>query len=192
MRTEGARLLSSTGLDHASIAAEVGISREAVTQWLSGDKRPSAARRLTLCKRYGVPVDAWDRPAGAPRAAVPGSVPVSQHAEGGVSTADEAPTGVGARFDAEARLRAQLARLDALRSTASEDLPPQVRMRLEATETRCIELLGKLTGEGQEIGESRIVRLPAWRRIQDAIVVALRPYPDAAVAVMAALKELGA
>lgn len=185
MRTEGSRLLAATGLDHAAIAAELDITRQAVQQWLSGEKRPSASRRMSLSKRYGVPPEAWDKPVSVSVVGSGGGSDASSMAEG-------SPVGVGARFDAEARLRAQLNRLDILRTTAADDLPPQVRMRLEATETRCIELLGKLTGEGQEIGESRIVRLPAWRRIQDAIVIALRPYPDAAVAVMAALKELGA
>lgn len=160
-------------MDHASIASEMGVSRVAVTQWLNGDKRPSAGRRGAIFARYGVPPEAWEAPL--------------QRQDPKNASQSDSPT----VLDAEGRLRAQLARLDALRSEGNGDLPPQVRMRLEATETRCIELLGRLTGEGQEIGESRIIRLPAWRRIQDAIVVALRPYPDAAVAVMQALKEFG-
>jgi len=172
MRTEGSRLLAATGLDHATIAAELGVTRQAVQQWIAGDKSPSAAKRALARKVYGVPLKAWDAPlvtVKAPAAAPPSDL---------------------ARVDAEGRLRAQLARLDSLRSEG-RDLPPQARLRLEATETRCIELLSRLTGEGQEIGESRIVRLPAWRRIQDTIVEALRPHPEAAVAVMAALKEFG-
>jgi len=96
------------------------------------------------------------------------------------------------KLDAEGRLRAQLQRLDEIRGAALSDaaMPPQTRLRLEATETRCIELLSKLTGEGQEISEARILRTPAWRRLQDAIVDALQPFPAAAVAVSRALKEL--
>src|SRR5262249_3323193 len=39
--------------------------------------------------------------------------------------------------------------------------------------------LGKLTGETLSIDEARIVRLPAWRRIEQALVRALTPWPDA-------------
>lgn len=191
MRTEGARLLSATGLDHSAIASEVGVTRQAVQQWVAGDKTPGVARRGAILERYGVPVEAWDRPAEAPKAEVEGT----SGGSGEGSMSEGTSTGTGRRFDAESRLRSQLARLDKLRADGEAeggDLPPQARLRLEVTETRCTELLARLTGEGQEIGESRIVRLPAWRRIQDAIVVALRPYPEAAVAVMKALKEVGA
>lgn len=173
MRTEGIRLLSATGLDHATIASELGVSRQAVQQWLSGEKKPGTARRAGILQRYGVPEAAWDTP-------VAGAMPEPV----------EPPDAGESKFDAEARLRAQLARLDALRK-AGGDLPPAQRMRLESTETKCIELLGKMTGEGQEIGESRIVRLPAWRRIQESVISALRPWPAAAAAVVKALKEFG-
>jgi hypothetical protein len=92
--------------------------------------------------------------------------------------------------DAEARLRDQLARLDALRS-AGEDLSPGSRLRLETATTRAIELLAKFRGEGQALDEARIVRLPAWRRVSEAIVAALVPYPEASAAVLAALRALG-
>lgn len=184
MRTEGSRLLAATGLDHSTVAAELGVTRQAVQAWIAGDKAPSAARRSAAEKRYGVPVDAWDRPAGHPKPVV-----VVE------AVAADASPAVGGSYDAEQRLRAQLTRLDKLRADGERedaDLPPQARLRLEVTMLRCTEALARFTGEGQEIGESRIVRLPAWRRIQDAIVVALRPWPDAAVAVMKALKEIGA
>jgi transcriptional regulator with XRE-family HTH domain len=179
-------------LPHETIGAELGVARNTITQWLNGDRNPSPTRRKTIAKKFGVPADAWDRKPRAARATAAGAGVRSEEAQTLAVVAESGPI---ARFDAEARLRAQLSRLDAERAAGSKrghQLPPQIRMRLEATETRCIELLGKLTGEGQEIGESRIVRLPAWRRIQDAIIGALRPWPEASVAVMKALQELGA
>lgn len=178
-RTEGSKLLAATGLDHAAIAAALGVSRAAVTQWLSGDKRPAHGRRAAIEQLYGVPPAAWDAELSEPVL--------------GPAQAKTDPCACSTGFHAEARLRDQLERLDAIRTAAADDatMPPQARLRLEATTTRCIELLAKLTGEGQEVSEARILRLPAWRRIQDAIIAALRPYPDAAVAVAKALKELG-
>ncbi len=174
-KSEGSRLLAATGLDHATLAAQVGVSRAAVTQWMNGDRLPGQARRRILRELFGVPEGAWDE---SPRSKALGA-----------AQATAAPS----KLDAEGRLRAQLQRLDQIRSAAKSDvdMAPQTRLRLEATETRCIELLSKLTGEGQEISESRILRTPAWRRIVDAMVKAFRDHPEAAVEVEAALKEIG-
>ncbi len=173
-KSEGSRLLAATGLDHATLAAQVGVSRAAVTQWMNGDRLPGQDRRRTLRELFGVPEGAWDE---SPRSKALGAAQ---------ATASPA-------LDAEGRLRAQLQRLDQIRSAAKSDvdMAPQTRLRLEATETRCIELLSKLTGEGQEVSESRILRTPAWRRIVDAMVEAFRAHPEAAVEVEAALKEIG-
>ena len=189
MRTEGARLLAATGLDHAAIASEVGVGRTSVTQWLLGDKKPGAGKRAAISAAYGVPADAWDRPAGTP-----GGVAVGRGggAGGSVTMAEGAVAGVGA-VDARWRLEQQLARLDRIRAegeAAGGDLPPQARLRLEATETRCIELLGRMAGDASEMSEAKVVRTPAWRRLSERIRVALEPYPDAAMAVARAVEEI--
>lgn len=189
MRTDGARLLAATGLDHAAIAAEIGVGRTSVTQWLLGDKKPGVGKRAAICAAYGVPVDAWDRPAGSPGAAATG---LGGGPVGSSASSPGTATGAGT-VDARGRLEQQLARLDRIRAEGEApggDLPPQARLRLEATETRCIELLGRMAGDASEISEAKIVRTPAWRRLSERVRAALEPYPDAAMAVARAVEEI--
>ena len=52
-----------------------------------------------------------------------------------------------------------------------------------------VERLGKLTGETLQMPESKVVRLPAFVRLVEAIRGALEPWPAAMVAVGEALKR---
>jgi hypothetical protein len=51
--------------------------------------------------------------------------------------------------------------------------------------------LGKLTGETLSIDEAKIIRLPAWRRIEEVLIRTLTPWPDAVRAVGEELARLG-
>jgi transcriptional regulator with XRE-family HTH domain len=183
MRSEGGRLLAATGLDHATIAVELKVSRQAVQQWITGDKRPGSPRRAAIAKAYGVPAEAWDRQAGRPPVA-----PEPSSWQGGANAAGPGKS-LGDALDAEARVRAQLARLDALRS--DPDLLPQARLRLEATEIAAVKELRQITGEGVVVDEAKIVRLPAWRRVVEVVMGALRAHPEAQADVAKALREMG-
>jgi len=106
-----------------------------------------------------------------------------------VNAAGPGATG-GAALEAEGRLRAQLARIDRRREQ-EPDMPLQVAARLETVELACVAQLRKITGEGETIDESKIVRLPAWRRMVERVVEALRPHPAAAADVARALRGMG-
>ena len=51
-----------------------------------------------------------------------------------------------------------------------------------------IERLGRVTGESLEIRPEVVVKLPAFRVVLRRLVEALRPFPEAAGAVVAALR----
>lgn len=56
---------------------------------------------------------------------------------------------------------------------------------------RCLKTLrdiGELTGESSEISEKKIVRLPAFRRVADVLLAAIKPHPAALAAATEALE----
>lgn len=79
----GAKLLGNVRATLAEVGTRVGASRQIVSNWIRGEKRPAMPMRRALELAYAIPVDAWDeaprevkarrpagtnpRPKGAPR-----------------------------------------------------------------------------------------------------------------------------
>ena len=59
---EGGNLLKALGKTQKQIAAEVGTSAPAVTQWMTGQTKPVRAMREVLWAKYRVPQESWDNP----------------------------------------------------------------------------------------------------------------------------------
>ena len=53
----------------------------------------------------------------------------------------------------------------------------------------CLELLGKLAGQLQDAPTINIILTPEWLAVQTGILAALKPYPDARLAVAASLES---
>jgi transcriptional regulator with XRE-family HTH domain len=173
-RSEGSRRLLSLGKSQEEIAAEIRVEQSTVSRWCAGDKRPGPNARARIAKAFGIPGDAWDRP---PRPPVP---PKDEKA---------------ADVDVSVRQRARdLARdLDRLREAAWNDPDATTLERAKILNSAAVglKLLGTMTGELLEVNEARVLKLPGFRRIDEAITRALTPWPDAMRAVGEALKRLG-
>ena len=52
----------------------------------------------------------------------------------------------------------------------------------------CLELLGKLAGQLQDAPTINIIMTPEWLAVQAGILAALKPYPDARLAVATSLE----
>lgn len=52
--------------------------------------------------------------------------------------------------------------------------------------------VARLRGDAQRLNERTLLKSPAWRRIETAVGAALVPFPEAAKAVVEALRELEA
>ena len=173
-RSEGSRLLGRVSATQGDIGAALGVSQAAVAQWAGGTKRPGTSHRQELFRLYGIALDTWDRPPNVQR--TPAKDPVS---------AADPTRSMG---EAATRLRAVLGELEAM---DPGELSDQARLRRASTMANILKQLGQQTGESQEIGEARIVRLPAWRRVVEAMLRALDPWPAAQAAVAKTLDELG-
>lgn len=174
-RSEGVFLLMRSGATQEEIAAATGIHRTRIAHYFSGLRKPGDKNKRLFKKHYGVPLESWGRtPKGEP-APKPS---LHTYANGGGSVLARAERLQG-------MVDSLLAKLD-----ADTKATPLEKAKVMASTASTITLLGKLTGESQEISEARIVRLPAFRRIVEKMKEALRPHPDAARAVGEALKEL--
>lgn len=176
-RSEGQRLLQAVDASHADIAVAVGATKQAVSYWRRGSKTPDLAKRMRLHELYGIEASAWERPpaSGPASTASSPSLPSLPPRSGTETTLQEC--------------EAQLAHLHALMSAA---LVPSERVRLADVYGKQLALKARLERE-QELVEDRLVREhPAWKRIRDSLLAALRPWPDAAKAVAQTLERLDA
>jgi hypothetical protein len=64
------------------------------------------------------------------------------------------------------------------------------RYRMQQSLANLLTQLGKLTGEGLEIPDSKLVKLPGFRRVAEKLIAALSPWPDALRAAGQALTEI--
>lgn len=164
--SEGQRLLALVAAADGAIATAVGTSRQAVHQWRRGEKKPAPASRAKLEDLFRIDPTAWDR-AGAEAAATVVDVP-----RGGSSLE---------QIDAEiASLRVQ---------ASAPGLIASARVRISEAITRAVAQRSRVERE-QAMLEERIVREhPAYRKMKQRLLEALKPYPEAAKAAAKALLE---
>jgi hypothetical protein len=181
LRSEGQRLLLAVSGSLASIAAAVGAgSKQSVSDWRTGKQVPSRETRAKLFAAYEIPPEAWALAPGTTAAPTPPS-PAEVAAELAFDTAIAA---------APSTLRDCLTLLAAVQAErAKPTLTPAERVKLSDTEARILALRHRLETKAEMI-EDRIVREhPMWQRMKKTIVRALVKYPDAARAVVAAIRE---
>jgi transcriptional regulator with XRE-family HTH domain len=174
-RSQGAVVLARTGLTQEAISARTGISRPRISHYMTGQRKPGPANRAKLQRAFGIEPGLWD------------VAPVESIAVAPTSTGTPAPASV---FDMAGVL--QTAVNDQLQKlTTDPSVTPYERSKLIEKLAEALHSIGKLTGETLDMSEERLLRLPAWRRVKDAIFAALRPWPEAKVAVAEALEALG-
>lgn len=65
MHTKLSDYLASTGETQTSVARKIGVSRQAIAQYLTGEARPTLDMALKMRDVLGISVDSWRRPARA-------------------------------------------------------------------------------------------------------------------------------
>lgn len=51
----------------AELARGLGVTRDYVSHWISGDRRPGARYRIKIAALVGTPIEAWDEPVQSKR-----------------------------------------------------------------------------------------------------------------------------
>lgn len=176
MRSQGAVALARVPQGGAEIASKVGVSEGLVSLWRSGKRKPSLPNRKLLLDLYKIPIESWDVPAAT---AAPARKPKrsAEEAWGSKST--------------KARAETLERELDEVRKTVkTESATPLERAKvLDKIFDNEIKL-AKLKGELGAVDEATILRHPHWRRVESALLEALKPYPDALRAAGEALLAL--
>lgn len=193
-RNRGSLLLAKTGKKQAEIAARIGASRTAVVYWLSGERVPVLEMRAVLQKAFKIPIYAWDEPIVTPKQPkkkIAAGAPELAAAE--PIAAPPAPLVINGEFS----VRARALRLDAKvhelleRVTDDKETTDLEKFKCLNSAAATLNLLGKLTGQTQDVNEARILRLPAFQRIQEGLIRVLSSWPDALRAVGEELQRMG-
>lgn len=165
----GSHQLQRCGKTQGELQELFSVAPREISRWLSGVRRPGLKRRRAIEKELGIPADAWDQDA-----------PDQPEVE--ATTASSSATEQADRM--RRLIDNQLASLEAGGSS------PEQTVKLMKSLGGTISDLGKLTGESLAITEAKILRSPAWRRIQSAIVEALEPHPEILDEVLEAITNL--
>lgn len=176
--SEGQRLMQLVPGSLSVIAASVGTDKGTVSCWRSGSKIPSAPLRARCLAAFGIEPASWDR-----------RPTVGAGSAGSVSLPDPDPIAPDAisGLDMCKRQLIRLHRLvDDATLTAGEALKVEHEIGAAIRTKEGIEAKAELL-------EARIVREhPTWRNMERRIVEALRPFPDAAKAVVNVLGDMEA
>jgi hypothetical protein len=178
--TLGEAMLRAIPSSVARIALAVGLrSPQAVQFWRHGVKRPGPPSQQRLAEEYGIPVDAWSRPASA--TFEPAAPPELGEHTAPANTNGSALAGVHALLR---EVRATRPAPDGARS-----MPYFRSIRIEMELVRLIAALE----QAAEALDDRIIRTnPKWARVRDGLAEVLSHYPEAAQRVASMLDRLDA
>lgn len=178
--------LIRTGKTIQALAVDLGVNVSTVSRVVGGKLPASPRFRQKALECYSVPLDAWDE------AASTGS---SQSSRRGAeaSPGSKAP-GTTRPVSAE-QVKAQARRLRTMVESLLDGLDsssaPLERAKVMASAASTLQTLRKLTGNDVgEVSEARILRAPAFKRVVEALIETLKPWPDALNAVSKCMKEL--
>lgn len=191
-RSEGSRLLNLACQAHtqAGVAAKVGVSRQAVTSWLSAHKHPSEQRMAQLSREFGIPREAWYRPPSPPSAAPAGVPAAASPAEGSTSPSSPLETAVtGQRRGRRGpstyeRARAHVQSCDQAIADNPNASPRELCALLNARAT-ALRALAACTPNWAWLLDSE-----EWRSVENGLVRALEGHKEAAAAVAAEMERV--
>lgn len=169
-RTKGSALLVRSGKTQDEIAARIGVSRVAVSQWMNGATKPGPAKRGLLFAAFAIPESAWDADHSLD-SATPTELP-------------RVPDGALAKAE---HLEAMAQQLMTEMRTDSEATPLE-RAKVMSSLASTLTAIAKLRGELDH--GSKLFSLPLWKRIEAALERGLDGHPEAAAAVARELRKL--
>jgi hypothetical protein len=168
----------------ADLARKLRTTARSVERWADGSRSPSTSARTRIKRllkgaetRAARPARTRKSPQPAPTAspaAVSAAAPVPVPAEDALAVS----------LDTLRRLRRELDRLELDPHATSRE-----RAAVTSSLTAATRLHARLTGV-LELSESAILRAPRWRAIEQVLVAALTPYPEALDAAAKALRGM--
>lgn len=157
-RSQGAILLARTELSQVEISERlrterVKVGRTGVQKWLLGQSKPKTKARKALLKLFGIPIDSWDQD--------PPTLPSTPAADvEDLNTYDIAEIYKRDILDEARRLR------------EDSNATPAERAKLRDQSAATLLKLAQL----QDERGTKLLFHPAWRKIQNTLVNAIRPF----------------
>jgi hypothetical protein len=174
---EALRLLSEK-LDQVQIGVLCGVSKQAVSSWFHRGVTPSDAVKERVEQLVQIDRRLWDKlPGGAAGWRTPEATPDDYEAPN-LDADDAAEQLLISRIKS---VHKRIHDVEAL-GTASE------YSRLVALESKLTIELAKVRRELSPIDEDKLARTPTFQAVLHSVVTALRPFPEALDAVVAALE----
>lgn len=176
--TEGQRLLLEVPGSLAELGARLGCARQMVSCWRRGTKLPGDTNRRLLEQHFGIPPGAWERAPGSRAPSNPKPTRKRPAAPAAVPRAE---------VDGPSTMAEVQAEIEELRALRDEELTTSEKVRVADAMTKQLALKARLERD-RELFEDRVIRRSAWwASLEERILAALKPYPDAARAVAEAL-----
>jgi transcriptional regulator with XRE-family HTH domain len=176
----------------AALARVVDCTPGALANWAAGRRSPNAKARAAIAQHFGVEPGTWDRTApakdGSARPRRPRRPRRARQAASAAPLATS-PTPTLERLDPrhEAEQAVRRAKEDLAKLDADLKASPRERASAMSALVLSIKALAGIAGE-PELTWPTIMRSPLWAAFEDRLEAALRPYPDAARAVVDALR----
>lgn len=167
-----------------TVATVVGTIPRVIARWETGVDEPSYEFKGRLEAAYNLPAWAWAEPPRTGFAAEGGEPPQAPKATAADITTDDADS-----IDLiNAQLQRVAADIDDIRSNTLGGVNYQEIGRLEKLYTSILERRAVIKGQLRSIEENRLARTETFRGYVKRVVTALRDYPEARTAVLAALE----
>lgn len=156
-RSQGAILLARTELSQVEIstrlrAERVKVGRTGVQKWLLGQSKPKTKARKALLKCFGIPIASWDQD--------PPTLPSTPTESDDLNTYDIAELYKRDILEEARRLR------------EDSNATPVERAKLRDQSAATLLKLAQL----QDERGTKLLFHPAWRKIQNTLVNAIRPF----------------
>lgn len=167
-KSKGQKLLLEVNASHREVASLVQSTKQTVSCWRNGSKKPGKKNRASLHQAFGIEPHLWD------------CKPGDDHEDSSVSTANGHAKVKGEGDPANQQVWMPVTQL------LEELTRPGVS---ESDRIRLVRALKNRLDEPKSEAEI-VMNHPAWMRVRVAIWKALKPYPEATKAVAGALSDL--
>lgn len=167
--TTGQKLLRDRGLSSGQIAVMIGgCTKMAVHHWLHGSVRPSRAFRARMLDIFQIDPESWDRPVtAAPASNVLSLIWSKEPTSAALIAATPNIDGVNQRIAESEKM------------LSTEDLPAFEKKLWFDANLAARKQRAQLERDALDVQKLVITTHPLWKELDDAILDALEPFPEA-------------
>lgn len=176
------------------VTRDIGCSYPAAQGWIKHGRTPSEDYKTEIANVYEIPVDAWDLPADGKKPSSRVSLPPPSPSEPEPvlqavekPKARKRPRKPGISTSTLEDARRMLHDID--KDCARPNLTAPSLSKLRRERVQVLNLISRLEKENELLEDRVVDQHPRWLALKGAILRALKPYPEAAEAVLRELAD---